>query len=134
MIYHLDFETRSRADLKKVGAYRYASDPSTEILLCAIAQGTDEPLLWVNPKYAVPGSMESDPGVFALMAGLCDPSAVVYAHNAPFEIPVTRYRMVDRLFSLWHHAIVSSNHQDHDIGSFSTTSTHCRKGFVTRSI
>jgi hypothetical protein len=27
---HQDFETRSAADLKKVGVYRYAEDPSTE--------------------------------------------------------------------------------------------------------
>lgn len=27
-----DFETRSRADIKKVGAYRYSQDPSTDIL------------------------------------------------------------------------------------------------------
>jgi hypothetical protein len=32
----LDFETASKADLKKVGAWRYAEDPSTEIL-CACA-------------------------------------------------------------------------------------------------
>jgi len=30
----LDFETASKADLKKVGSWRYAEDPSTEIL-CA---------------------------------------------------------------------------------------------------
>ena len=28
---HRDFETRSKADLKKVGAAVYAADPSTEI-------------------------------------------------------------------------------------------------------
>jgi DNA polymerase len=38
----LDFETRSEADLKAVGSYRYAAHPSTEILCCAFARD-DEP-------------------------------------------------------------------------------------------
>ena len=34
---YLDFETRSRADIKKVGAWKYSLDPSTEILCVAYA-------------------------------------------------------------------------------------------------
>ncbi len=37
MLIHIDFETFSRADLKRVGAYRYAEDPSTEVLCMAYA-------------------------------------------------------------------------------------------------
>lgn len=33
----LDTETYSEADLKKVGSYRYAEDPSTEIMICTYA-------------------------------------------------------------------------------------------------
>ena len=40
---HRDFETRSRASLKTVGAHRYAVDPSTEVLCCAYAVD-DEPV------------------------------------------------------------------------------------------
>jgi DNA polymerase len=36
----LDFETRSRADLKKVGAYKYAEHPSTEVVVLAVKEGT----------------------------------------------------------------------------------------------
>lgn len=36
----LDFETRSRADLKKVGGYKYAEDPSTSVLVLAVKEGT----------------------------------------------------------------------------------------------
>jgi hypothetical protein len=36
-VLHRDFETRSRVDLRKVGAHRYAADPSTEILCAAYA-------------------------------------------------------------------------------------------------
>ena len=34
-VLHRDYETRSRAILKKVGTHRYATDPSTEVLCCA---------------------------------------------------------------------------------------------------
>src|SRR5574342_197990 len=37
VILYLDFETRSKANLRAVGAYRYAEDPSTEVLLAAVA-------------------------------------------------------------------------------------------------
>ena len=35
---HRDFETRSKADLKKVGAAVYAADPSTEIIMAGICR------------------------------------------------------------------------------------------------
>lgn len=42
----VDFETRSGCDLKKSGVYRYAEDPSTDILCMAYAFGNDEPSIW----------------------------------------------------------------------------------------
>jgi DNA polymerase bacteriophage-type len=79
---YLDFETRSRADLPKVGAYRYGSDPSTEVLMAAVsAEGEDSPVyLWVNSKYETEG-MKSEPEALRLLAQ----ADSVYAHNAPFE-------------------------------------------------
>jgi DNA polymerase len=81
----VDIETRSRADLPAVGAYRYAEDPSTEILMCAVTTDTpDDPVyLWVNPKYEDAG-VRSDPEALALL----ESAELVYAHNAPFEQPV----------------------------------------------
>jgi len=38
---HLDFETASRVDLRKVGASRYAADPSTMVLCMAWAWDDD---------------------------------------------------------------------------------------------
>jgi len=38
---HLDFESFSKADITDVGAYRYAQDPSTEILCAAMAPHVD---------------------------------------------------------------------------------------------
>jgi len=43
----IDFETRSRADLKKVGAYKYAEDPSTSVLCLAWSySNSDDAFLW----------------------------------------------------------------------------------------
>lgn len=91
--YHLDFETRSRADLKKVGAARYAADPSTRILMFAIRKGNGPILLWLNPAFGVPCSTNA--AALALFKEACsDPLALIYAHNAPFEMFVAHYRLL----------------------------------------
>lgn len=56
MTIHLDFETRSKADIKKVGAYEYAADPSTDVLCLAYTFDNEEAVpLWrpgaVRPDY-----------------------------------------------------------------------------------
>lgn len=78
---HLDLETRSAADLKEVGAYRYAADPSTRILMCGISEDDGEVFLWVNPSFRTDG-MEGDPEADVLL--MKEPE-LMYAHNAPFE-------------------------------------------------
>jgi hypothetical protein len=45
-VLHRDYETRSRAILKTVGALRYAADPSTEVLCCAYAVNDEAVKLW----------------------------------------------------------------------------------------
>ncbi len=91
-VYHLDFETFSECDLRTRGAYKYASHPSTEILMLAIAE-VDGPIYrWYNPKYNSP-ELVTDPGAWELLDKLGeDPESIVYAHNAQFEMAVTRYR------------------------------------------
>ncbi|NJK89146.1 MAG: hypothetical protein HC923_06885 [Myxococcales bacterium] len=52
----VDFETRSEAELKKTGQYRYAVDPTTEVLCLAWRiRGEDDVLLWhpAMPKATV---------------------------------------------------------------------------------
>jgi Toprim domain/CHC2 zinc finger len=44
---HIDFETKSTADLDVVGPWRYASDPTTEVLCMAYAVDDGEPKLWL---------------------------------------------------------------------------------------
>lgn len=70
----LDFETRSRSDLRRVGAHRYAEDPSTEVTVvgyalddgpvCKVEQG-DIDATWLRYVY--------------------DPAVLIVAHNAEFE-------------------------------------------------
>lgn len=89
---HLDFETKSRADLKKVGAFRYANDPSTEILCVAVAKDDQEPCIWIHDR----GDMlTSEFAASSTRAELMieeistNPDTVVYAHNAMFEIAIS---------------------------------------------
>jgi DNA polymerase len=50
-VLHRDYETRSRVNLKKVGAHKYAAHPSTEFLCAAYAVDDGPVQLWVpgNP-------------------------------------------------------------------------------------
>lgn len=76
---HLDFETFSRADLKAVGAARYAFDDSTEILCAAMALGDEEPDLW---------SQLDDGGgrLERYWDALENPEVLIWAHSAQFEM------------------------------------------------
>ena len=72
-VLHLDLETRSAADLKKVGAHRYAEDPTTRIL-CGSYRFDDGPVKrWIGhrPDYAVIRHIEE--------------GGTVCGHNAIFE-------------------------------------------------
>ena len=45
-VLHRDYETRSRLDLRKVGAFIYAADVSTQVLCAAYAVDDDPVQLW----------------------------------------------------------------------------------------
>ncbi|HKA44381.1 MAG TPA: hypothetical protein VKF40_20525, partial [Burkholderiales bacterium] len=45
-VLHRDYETRSRTVLKKIGAHKYAADPSTEVMFCAHAVDDGPVQLW----------------------------------------------------------------------------------------
>ncbi len=70
----LDFETFSRADLQTVGAHRYATDPSTEVLVLAYRIGSAPVRVW-TPDEPIPADLQR-----ALAAG-----EDVLAHNAGFD-------------------------------------------------
>lgn len=80
----LDFETASSANLKEVGAHRYAEDVTTEVLcLCYTIPGHKEPRLWY------PGE-----DIQTLYRLALDPNIMFVAHNAGFEKPIWRHIMV----------------------------------------
>lgn len=83
---HLDFETRSAADIKKTGAIRYAMDPSTEVL-CAAYRIDDGPVrLW----------RRGEPAPRLLIDAVAS-GATVCAHNAMFELGVWTYLCEPRM-------------------------------------
>ena len=79
---HIDYETYSEVDITKVGAYRYATDPSTEILMLAYAETGKAPKLWQPHKEEMP---------LDLKLSLANPSVILSAFNANFEYLITKF-------------------------------------------
>ena len=71
----LDLETRSTVDLRKTGAYVYASDPSTSVTVARLAIGMEEPWEWRPGRELLPKYRDH----------LEDLTREVVAHNAQFE-------------------------------------------------
>jgi DNA polymerase bacteriophage-type len=74
-----DVETRSAINLETAGAWRYASDPTTEVLCVGYAVDDSDPQIWT------PG----DPIPEAFIAAVADPNWRVLAHNFQFERAIT---------------------------------------------
>jgi DNA polymerase len=93
-VLHLDYETFSAVNLKKYGAYRYAACPLAEILLMAVAIGEADPMLFVPEMYET-DLLSTSPGMLERVASEIEKSdTVIYAHNATFEIAITKYLWV----------------------------------------
>ncbi len=88
MAIEFDYETRSDADLKKVGAYRYANDPSTRILMFAIAEDDGPVLIW---DHLDPNGDESVQALALFKKAIAN-GDLIFAHNIGFELAITRYR------------------------------------------
>ena len=71
MMLWLDFETRSKCDLRAHGVYNYAQDPTTDVLCMSYAFGDDEVKTW-TPDMPFPADVRNYKGL-------------IYAHNAAFE-------------------------------------------------
>jgi DNA polymerase len=82
----LDVETRSSADLKKVGAHRYAADHTTDVWCVAYAIDDQPVALWL------PG----DPVPPNIVAAAADPDCKWAAHNCGFECPMLRHILTPR--------------------------------------
>lgn len=78
----IDFETRSTVDIRRSGAYRYAADPTTDILCLAWTKGGDVFLWWPDHFDEVMGRPKANlKYLFAPIAR----GEIVEAHNAAFE-------------------------------------------------
>ena len=86
-VLHRDYETRSRLDLKRVGAFKYAADPSTEVLCCAYAVDDGPVQLWKRGDPMPPEFIEAE----------ANPSWWAAAHNAQFEMAIEQYLLAPRL-------------------------------------
>lgn len=87
-VYHLDYETASKAGIG-LGSYRYAADPSTRILMFAIAKDDGDPFLW---RFDDPYGEESMIAEGMLREAISSGS-LIYAHNAQFEVAISTYRL-----------------------------------------
>jgi DNA polymerase len=84
----IDFETKSEADLKKVGTWVYSQDPTTEVI-CLCWAVDDGPVYdWAPARSAVPLSRLTELAY--------DPDVIFEAHNVAFEISIWRNVMVRR--------------------------------------
>ena len=72
---HWDVETRSAANLTKVGARRYAADPSTTVLCIAYAVDDAEPAIW-TPGQPIPAPF---------IAAAANADWISVTHNDVFE-------------------------------------------------
>jgi DNA polymerase len=68
---YLDFETKSRCDLRAKGVYNYAQDASTEVLCMSYAFDDEDVKTWM-PNLTFP-------------ADVLNYTGQIYAHNAAFE-------------------------------------------------
>lgn len=83
---HLDFETRSEIDLKKVGAHAYFEHPSTRVLCAGYAFGNEAPELWIPDDIFVPDRIAEHVSC----------GGIVTAWNAAFERLAWRQIMAPR--------------------------------------
>lgn len=85
----IDFETRSAADLKRLGAWLYSKAPTTQILCLAYKlPGSKKTRLWHRAHPAI-GIEESPPpqDLFDWIAA----GGAIEAHNAEFEIAIWKH-------------------------------------------
>ena len=86
----IDFETRSRCDLKKHGAYIYAADPSTDIIcMSAVDTQSSAEWLWYPGNTVDTGDYDTQLPFDLFEAILAAPFIV--AHNVEFDRLIWEY-------------------------------------------
>ena len=85
MSLHVDFETRSAADIKKTGAHAYAEHHTTDVWCMAYAFGEEDVELW-TPGQEMPTRLREH----------VEAGGIITAHNAAFERAIWRHVMQER--------------------------------------
>jgi DNA polymerase bacteriophage-type len=80
-VLHRDYETRSCTVLRIAGTFKYATDPTTEVLCCAYAVDDEPVQLWTP----------SDPVPAEFVEAANNPNWIVCAHGAHFEDAIERH-------------------------------------------
>lgn len=110
---YFDTETYSDVDLKKTGAYRYAEDPSTEIIICtyAVDDGpvevwdcTSEPVMPVSLRVALRNVMRGRMKIVGHNFLMFD--RLIMKHCWGFDIPVSN--TIDTMIWAFRHALPGS--------------------------
>ena len=83
----LDFETRSRVDIRSCGAYRYAEDSSTEVLVIAVSMNGEKPVTW---DIRQPVDVEANPALRLLNEAIRN-EWLISAFNSQFEWAILKY-------------------------------------------
>jgi DNA polymerase len=86
-VLHRDYESRSCKVLRIAGTFKYATDPTTEVLCCAYAVDDEPVQLWT------PG----DPVPAEFVEAANNPNWIVCAHGAHFEDAIERYVLHPRI-------------------------------------
>ena len=79
MTIHIDFETYSEAPIKQVGAWRYAADPTTEVLCMAF---------YVPGQMDAPGLLTDPDAIREMLAGIMRLGQRLHAWNSFFEMSI----------------------------------------------
>lgn len=112
-----DFETASRADLVKIGAWKYAADMSTFPLCLAYKV--------VKDKQPAPTRVLTEKQLHALdpeLMELCnDPAVIFIAHNAGFEQAMWKFHMVPMGYpelppERWHDTMATAGYRALPLG------------------
>jgi len=112
-----DFETASRADLVKIGAWKYAADMSTFPLCLAYKVVVD--------KQPAPTRVLTEKQLHALdpeLMELCnDPTVIFIAHNAGFEQAMWKFHMVPMGYpelppERWHDTMATAGYRALPLG------------------
>ena len=118
----LDYETRSRCDLRSRGSYNYAQDPSTEVICMAYAFDDEDVALW-TPELPFPKRIAQH--FFS--------DEQIRAHNAGFDRLITEfvlchdYKVPTPLLTQWYCTAAQARANCapgslEDVGRFASTS------------